>query len=279
VNAPSSRPSPRPTRPAPAPAVARLAPASLALLGLLAACTDKPASVTPSDTVSAERFDALEREFRAMKEERDSLLHGAAVSSSEALALAASLKEVSTRQAELEAKLAALSAAGAPSAPGATGAGASTTPGTPLPPVVGIPIPPDSTQPFTEDQLSAFRRMSDEVDKRKAAEQQARRLKDDLTRAGVSLTPEQEAQLGKLQASFVDKIRELYRGGGGASEADRQALVAQRDALRAQYENDIRSIVPAADADKIVEAMNRGGGFSRRNSLPGQPGGMGGMGG
>ena len=35
----------------------------------------------------------------------------------------------------------------------------------------------------------------------------------------------------------------------------------------------------AADVVAIVEAMNRGGGFSRRNSLPGQPGGMGGMGG
>lgn len=250
--------------------------AALALPG----CSDKPAAVTPVDSVSAERFEALEKEFRAIKEERDSLLHGASVSSSEALSLAQKLREVQDRLAELEAKQAAAHAAG-PAAPGttaSTGGPAAPATDTSLPPVVGIPIPPDSTSPFSEEQLSAFRRMSDEVDRRKNLEQQAKRLKDDLTRVGVTLTPDQEAAVLRIQQGYTEKMRELYRNGGGATDADRQSLVAKRDELRNQYANDIRAAVPAAEADKIVEAMKRGwpGFFPRRTD--GRPG-MGGNGG
>jgi hypothetical protein len=256
--------------------------ASLLVVPLLAAgaavslwgCSEKPATVAPVDSVSAERVEALEKEFRAIKEERDSLLHGASVSSSEAMALASKLKEMQDRLVELEARQAATSA----SAPGTTAAGGSAPggPATPIPPVVGIPIPPDTTTPFSEEQLGAFRRMSDEVDRRKMLEQQAKRLKDDLTRAGVTLTPDQEAAVLKIQQGYTDKMRELYRNGGGATDADRQTLVAKRDELRNEYANEIRAAVPAAEADKIVEATNRMGGFRPRQ---GGPNGMGGMGG
>ncbi len=239
----------------------------------LTGCSEKPVSVAPIDSVSAERVEALEKEFRAIKAERDSLLHGASVSSSEAMALASKLKEVQDRLAELEARQAAAAVA-----PGTAPAGGSTAggPATPIPPVVGIPIPADATSPFSEEQLGAFRRMSDEVDRRKMLEQQAKRLKDDLTRAGVTLTPDQEAAVLKIQQGYTDKMRELYRNGGGATDADRQALVAKRDELRNEYANEIRAAVPASEADKIVEATNRMGGFRPRQ---GGPNGMGGMGG
>lgn len=239
----------------------------------LAGCSDRPATVTPVESVSAERVEALEREFRAIKEERDSLLHGASVTSSEALALASKLKEVQNRLSELEAREAA-SAAAAAAAPDTSAAAG---PSVMLPPVVGIPIPPDASTGFSEDQLGAFRRMSDEVDRRKTLEQQAKRLKDELTRAGVSLTADQEAAVLRIQQGYTEKMRELYRGGGGATDADRQALVAKRDELRNQFANEVRAAVPAAEADKIIESTSRmGGGFRPRQAGPNGMGGRGG---
>lgn len=224
----------------------------------LAGCSDKPVTVTPVETASSERLDALERDLKVIREERDSL-RGSSVSSSEGLALANRLKEMQARIAELEAKNAALAAA-VPAAPGA--APATDTSGGALYPVPGVPpISTDVSQPIPTETIAAFRRISDEVDKIKTAEQQAKRLKDDLARAGVTLSPEQEAAVGKLQQAYTEKIRSLYREGAGSTDADRQALVAQREALRTQYEVEIRAVVPASDADKIVEAMSRGGGF------------------
>ena len=234
--------------------VRRLAPVLLALG--LAACSDKPATVTPSDSTSAERVDALEREIRAMRDDQ-SALRGTTVLSSEGLALATRMKDLQNRINELETKNAALAAAlpatGTPSAAGTASTGSGPT----FPSSVGVPIPTDLTQPIPTETIAAFRRISDEVDKIKTAEQQAKRLKDDLTRAGVTLTADQEAALAKVQSSYSEKIRELYRNGGGATDADRTALVAQRDAIRAQFETEIRQVVPASEADKIVETMSR----------------------
>jgi hypothetical protein len=243
----------------------------------LVACSEKPATVAPSDTISAERFDVVEKELLALKAERESLLRGAAVSSSEALALASQLKELRTRLTELEAR----PVAAAPVPGDSTPPGGATGSYTPPPPVVGIPIPPDATTPFSEEQLTAFRRMADEVEKRKDAEQRAQRLKRDLATAGVSLTSDQEAALLKVQETYTERMRELYRSGGGSTDADRQAIVAKRDELRTQFANDVRNVVPASEADKIIEATGRMGGFRPRTdgASSGMMGGRGGMGG
>ena len=272
----------RPVAPATTPVRAALAGLALALAGTLAACSDKPATVTPSDSSSSEKVDALEREIRSMRDEQGAL-RGTTLSSQEGLALASQLKDLKNQIADLQARNATLAAAlpaGASARsgnnPGAGSDGSGTA--APLPPIVGLPIPSDPTAPIPDDLMKAFRRISDENDKIKVAEQQAKRLKDDLTRAGVTLTPDQEAALAKVQATYSDKIRELYRGGGGATDVDRAALVAQRDAIRASYETEIRTIVPAADADKIIETVSRGGfrGGAGRNTVGGGMGGMGG---
>jgi hypothetical protein len=75
-------------------------------------------------------------------------------------------------------------------------------------------------------------------------------------------------------------MRDLFRNGFGTTEADRQASLDKREALRSQYEMDIRSLVPATEADKIVEAMRRGwpGFFPRRMDGRATGGGGGSMG-
>jgi hypothetical protein len=90
----------------------------------------------------------------------------------------------------------------------------------------------------------------------------------------VNLTPEQEAAVLRLQQTYAAKMREIFRSGMGNNEAERAASLAQRDALRTQYEGELRNVVPAADADKIVEAMRRGwpGCFPRRTDRRGAAG-------
>ena len=92
--------------------------------------------------------------------------------------------------------------------------------------------------------MAAFRRISDEVQKRKDAEAAAERVKRELSRAGVTLTPEQEATVIKLQSQYSDKMRELFRGGFGTSEADRLAMTdeARRAAHRASRPTSARQI-------------------------------------
>ena len=188
-----------------------------------------------------------------------------------------SLKEAQDRVKALEERLAALPAATAPG-------GTAPTDGSPAP-LGASTVPPAWTAgpdgSYTEEQLTAFGKLADEVQKRKDAAAMAERVKRELARAGVSLTPDQEAAVLKLQQSYREKMQDLFKNGFGTNEAERNAAMEKRDALKNQFESDLRSSVPASEADKIVEAMKRGWpGFfprQRQDTTPGSTGtGMGG---
>ncbi len=247
---------------------------ALLLAGALPGCT-KETQVQPADTLSSAQLSEIEKKVSSLIAERDGAKLAAGIADSEAVVLRKNLSEMQERMKALEAQLAQVAAAAgkAPVAPTDSGSG-----GGGATPVPGVPLPTGSEVAFTEEQISAFRKISDEVQKRKDAEAAAERVKRELSRAGVTLTPEQEAAVIKLQAQYSDKMRDLFRGGFGTSEADRQAMMDKRDALRTGFESDLRSQIPPAEADKIVEAMKRGwpGFFPRRSDV--RPG-MGGNGG
>jgi hypothetical protein len=228
----------------------------------LAACS-KPAEVVPADSVSEARVAELEKEVEAIRKAREASGLAASVTGNEASDLRRTIVELQDKVRGLEARLGALPAAGA-----AMGDGEGTEPG--AAPVLPIPLPatiaPAADGTFNDDQVANFRRLQEEVDRRKSEEAQAERVKRELARAGVTLTPEQETAVMRLQQAYSTKMREIFRGGPGINDADRQAALQQRDALRTQYEADLRAVVPAQDADKIVEAMRRGwpGFFPRR---------------
>ncbi len=222
----------------------------------------KETQVQPADTLSSAQLSEIEKKVSSLMAERDGAKLAAGIADSEATVLRKNLGELQERLRTMEGQLAEVAANAAKAAQAAPADGSSGSPG----PAPVLLIPTGSEVAFSEEQVAAFRRISDEVQKRKDAEAAADRVKRELSKAGVTLTPEQEATVIKLQAQYSDKMRDLFRGGFGTSEADRLAMTEKRDALRTGFEADLRAQIPGAEAEKIVEAMKRGwpGFFPRR---------------
>jgi hypothetical protein len=235
-----------------------IASGALVLAACLLTACGKPPEVVPGDAALDSRVTDLEKQLRDLKDKRDSGSLAAGVAGSEVGDLRKTVKELGLQVKDLQDRLAALPAPAA-AASGPSGAGPATT-------ALPSTFDPAADGSFSESQVATFRKMMEEVDRRRTEEAQADRVRRELSRAGVNLTPEQEASVLKLQERYAAKMRELFRNGMGNNEAERQASLAQRDALRTQYENELRNVVPASDADKIVEAMRRGwpGFFPRR---------------
>ena len=237
-----------------------------ALLLALAAC-DQPTQVVPAEGPVSDRISQLEKEVKTLKDERDAAQRAGDAAGLEAQSLGQMLASLGHRLKTLEEAKAAAPAVPAMSGEGgASPAGGPATAGGP----VGIaPMLPDGT--FSDEQITAFRRIEDEVQKRKRDEEQAKRLKQFLTSAGITLQPATEQALQKLRASYGEKMQEILREGlgMGSNDAERQERRDKIETLRKQFETDIRAVVPQADADKIVEGMLRTGSFPRRTDRTG----------
>ena len=243
-----------------------LAAVFLAFAAVLAVggCT-KPAEVQPSEGLSQERFDALEKRLQTLEQERDAAVKSAGAAGLEAQNMTQVLADLRSRLKAVEER--AVAAPAAMSSEGGTSSLPASVPGTVL-----IPAASDGT--FSEEQIAVFAKISDEVQKRKDAIQQADRVRRMLKSAGLTLSAQQEEAVIRLQAQYQQKMREVYQGGFGTSDAERQETRDKLQALRGQWETDLRSQLPAAEADQVVESMSRGfpGVFPRR--IDGRTGGM-----
>lgn len=254
--------------------MARLTPVLLALAVAGAAAVplacSKPAEVAPAENAATEAAIAeLQKEVRTLREERDATLRATGVSGSEHRTLVDAVAELRDEVKRLKEAAAAAPVGGAP-----TGAAmGNNDPGAGASPVMPTTFLPQGDGTFSDDQLNAFGKLYDEVVRRRDEAQQLDRLRQNLAQAGVTLTPEQEAAMMKLQKQFQEKRQELLaatRGNGRPqSEADQQAMRTKFEELRATFETDVRAAVPASDAEKIVEAMKRSyPGFFPRGDRP-----------
>lgn len=232
--------------------------------GLALCGCSKASDGPPSDGTAEVRLADLERKLSEISQQRDSATLAAGVSSTEALELRKTLTQLAKDHKDVLERLQAMEQA-LGKAPAATGEPGSTT--TPVLTVASAgTLLPSQDGTYSEDQIGNFTKLSEEVQKRKDAAAQAERVRRELTRAGVTLTPEQEASLLKLHSGYSEKMRDLFKNGFGTTDADRQAALDKREALRTQFESELRTVVPLDQADKIVEAMKRGwpGFFPRR---------------
>jgi hypothetical protein len=250
--------------------MSRLAPlAALAGLLALAACDQPSQQVVPAEGPVSDRISQLEKEVRALKDERDAAQRAGDAAGLEAQSLGQMLAALGKRLKAIED---AKPAAPAPAATGSEG-GSSPAGTAPAPsgPITLNPAQPDGT--FSDEQIAAFRKLDEEVQKRRRDEEQAKRLKQFLTTAGITLQPATEAALQKLRAAYGEKMQEILREGFGAgTDAERAERRDKIESLRKQFEADIRSVAPQADADKIVEGMLRTGSFPRRTDRTGMTG-------
>jgi hypothetical protein len=248
------------------------------LAGLLAALAltgcDRPSTeVQPVDGVMGDRIASLEKEVSRLKDERDAAQRAGESAGLQAQSLGQMLEGMTKRLKALEE---AKGVAVTPGAPAMNGEG-SPTPSVPATaggaPVGLAPAQPDGT--FSDEQVSSFRKLDEEVQKRKRQEAQAQRLKTFLATSNISLQASEQEALLKLQMVYGEKMQEIMREGlgGAVTEADRTERRDKIETLRKAYEADIRAVAPSGDAgDRIVEAMLRTGSFPRRTDRTGMTG-------
>lgn len=256
--------------------MARLTPVLLAfaVAGAAAfpvACS-KPAEVSTSDSATEAALAELQKEVRTLREERDATLRATGVTGSEHRTLVDAVADLRDEVKRLK-DAAAAAAATAAAAPPPTAVKSNGDRGAGATPVLPTTFLPQDDGTYTPEQLDAFGKIYDEVVRRRDEEQQRDRLRQNLAQAGVTLTPEQEAAMMKLQKQFQEKRQELLaatRGTGRPqTEADQQAMRTKFEELRATFETDVRSAVGASDGDKVVEAMKRSyPGFFPRGDRP-----------
>ncbi|MBL9087624.1 MAG: hypothetical protein JNM10_10840 [Planctomycetia bacterium] len=242
--------------------MARLTPVLLAAVVAGAAAfplgCSKPAEVATADPATEAALAELQREVRTLREEREATLRATGVTGSEHRTLVDVVAELRDEVKRLK-EVAAAAAAAPP--PTAAAGRANGDPGAGAAPVMPTTFLAQGDGTYTPEQLDAFGRIYDEVVRRRDEAQQLDRMRQNLAQAGVTLTPDQEAAMMKLQKQFQEKRQELLaanRGNGRPqSEADQQAMRTKFEELRTAFETDVRAAVPAPDADKVVEAMKR----------------------
>ena len=250
--------------------------AGLALSLGATACTKAPEPQVV-DAVTRDEFQELRRDVSKLLDSYEAANRAAGVAGLEASDLGARLMRIDARMKALEdGQAQAKNAGGATGTDPAAPSGASD--GSAADPLVPPGASPSADVPFTEEQVAVARRIIDEVDRRKEQERNEERVKQALTRISVSLTPDQEKAVTALVTTYQQKMRDVFRGGFGRSDDERRVATEKVEALRASWENDLRNIVPAADADKVMEGMGRNGfpGFMPRRMGDGTRGGMGG---
>ncbi len=227
---------------------------------LLAACSKSESRPQPVDPAVIDRVQRLEDRIAELADWSEEMKGSDSGAGLAARSQSERLQSLESKIAEFERRLAAGSSTPASTAGGPDGGPSGTPVPAPGPATAGgAPLPPD--QPIPEEQIAWFKRVQDEVRKRDAEQQREDRFKRELARAKVTLTPEQEAAVLKLEGTYSQKVRDLYRNGLGDSPQDRDALTAQRETIWNEFEGQVRTAIPASEADKLVTSLkerNRG---------------------
>lgn len=173
------------------------------------------------------------------------------------------LRRVEALESHVEELAAAAASAGRRTTPGEGGVG--------IPPGFRVEDVVEADEPvFDERELAWFRAMKDEVDRQQRQERFERMISNQLDRTGVSLTDGQREGVLKATLAYRQSITARYREEGFSkqpAEVREQALTQ----LRADYEQTLYTLVPSAEADKILEQMGRFPGMSGRQFGPGRP--------
>jgi len=116
---------------------------------------------------------------------------------------------------------------------------------------------------YDEATLSSLRSYMDEITRRKNEERQRNRVTAELERQGLNLSEEQTKAVVDQTLLHQTKARDLLRQGGWPR--DEKGREDRREAfkdLQGQYSSAIRTLVPSADAEKILNSrVSRGMGF------------------
>lgn len=119
------------------------------------------------------------------------------------------------------------------------------------------------TPEFDPEVMAWFRAMKEEVDRQVRQERFEQMIGNQLDRTKVVLTEEQRDSVIQATIAYRGRIRTSYREKGFSEKAPEERKQAL-DLLKADYEQSLYTLVPAAEADQILEQMGRYPGFSGR---------------
>jgi len=118
-----------------------------------------------------------------------------------------------------------------------------------------------NTRRFSDEDVAWFRSLKGEVDAIERRERYVQMFDRQLDRLGISLTEDQQSKVIDETIAFRTKVRDAGRDAAGKSQEERRAAM---DVLRESYSQTVYSLVPAGDAEKIVESMGRYPGYGFR---------------
>lgn len=134
-------------------------------------------------------------------------------------------------------------------------------------PAIELPVVEEGVEEpaFEDDTLRSFRALLEQVEQQRRDERIKDGLKRQLDRLGVELSEQQEQAVIQATVGFRDKTRDMWRNlPRGADDQAREKRREAMETMREEYSKTVYSLVPAADAEKIVNSMGRGMGFSTR---------------
>jgi len=253
------------------------------LLAALAATVSFGCSKAPENTVDAvseSRLTDLEGKVRDLAAENEEARRALGVTGHERGTLTKAVGDLREELARLRAEVAGRGGAAAMSDGASSGASSpgSTSGSTSFPSTTsggalagGTGTPDDSYSPTTAEVDRADALMK-AVEKRRQEEAEKKRLKDVLTQAEITLTPDQEATVLKLNREYSDKRNELLKTLGSRqrgvpqTDADRNEFRAKIEELQSQHEADLRAALPSSDAERVIAAVKQSyPGFFRRD--------------
>lgn len=132
-------------------------------------------------------------------------------------------------------------------------------------PPVTPPVPEVdwAKRPYSQDQIDWFGGLKEATDEIERRERYAAMIGRQLDRTEVPLTDEQRELLVKTSISIWNRMRDAMRKAQerGDDLETRQALI---DGIRNEYEQAINSMLPALDAEKVLQSVGRYSGFGER---------------
>ena len=109
---------------------------------------------------------------------------------------------------------------------------------------------------WTEEQVSAFRSMLDEVDRRRTIDKETAAYRDLVLRVEPNLAPADASATISLVTDFMRDIRTLFAGAsaGGTTE-ERAATNGKAATRRAQLMLDLETVLPKATVARLSQHM------------------------
>ena len=124
---------------------------------------------------------------------------------------------------------------------------------------------PETGHAHSTEDIEWFRSLKRGADQIERRERYVSMMNRQLNRLELSLTDSQRQSVIDTTISFREKVQQKMRD-AQAKSLDRDARQAVLEQLRGEYESTVYSLIPATEAEKVVQSLGRYPGFGARGT-------------